>query len=129
MQKKITIKLPWPPRGLSPNARLQRYAKAALFKKTKLAAYVHAKKALKEMEWDRADPVDRVSIGLFCQPPINRCRDEDNLIANCKAYFDGIAQALDVNDHLFHLLEQEWQPARAPGSLFVDVIWEEKPSA
>lgn len=33
----------------------------------------------------------------FC-PPDKRARDRDNLLANCKAYFDGIADVLGVND-------------------------------
>jgi crossover junction endodeoxyribonuclease RusA len=36
----------------------------------------------------------------FC-PPDKRHRDRDNCIAMCKAYMDGIADALVVNDRRF----------------------------
>lgn len=39
MKRTLVIEFPWPHRGLSPNARLNRYAKATLFKKTKALAY------------------------------------------------------------------------------------------
>jgi crossover junction endodeoxyribonuclease RusA len=35
------------------------------------------------------------------QPPDKRRRDRDNLQASLKAHFDGIADALGVNDSLF----------------------------
>ena len=128
MRKSIDIRLPWPPRGLSPNARLNRYAKAKLFKDTRLLALAKTRRALIGAGVKDFVPVGdgRVNLTLICTPPVNRYRDEDNLIANCKATFDGIAGALAVDDHIFHLREQEWYDAKAPGELIVRIDWEGK---
>lgn len=130
MKRTLVIEFPWPPRGLSPNARLNRYAKATLFKKTNALAYqltraaaikAHARVTLAEGS--------TLNLKLTCQPPILRYRDEDNLIATCKAHFDGISQAVGVDDHLFHFREQEWHKPKKPGKLTVIIDWEEKPNA
>lgn len=130
MRKTLTIEFPWPPKGLSPNARLTRYAKASLFKKTKTQAYLltraaaikaHARIALTEG--------DTLNVKLVCQPPILRYRDEDNLIATCKANFDGISQAVGIDDHLFHFREQEWHMPKKPGKLTIVLDWEETTNA
>lgn len=130
MRKTMAIEFPWPPRGLSPNARLTRYAKASLFKKTKTQAYLltraaaikaHARIALSEG--------DTLNLKLVCQPPILRYRDEDNLIANCKAHFDGIAQAVGIDDHFFHFREQQWRTPKKPGKLTIVLDWEETTNA
>ena len=130
MKRTLVIEFPWPPRGLSPNARLNRYAKATLFKKTKALAYqltraaaikAHARVTLAEGS--------TLNLKLTCQPPILRYCDEDNLIATCKAHFDGISQAVGVDDHLFHFREQEWHKPKKPGKLTVIIDWEEKPNA
>ena len=104
-KRTLTIELPWPNRALSPNGRIDRFSKARIFKSTKMQAFIVTKTALK------GQPV--------------RLRDEDNLIANCKSYFDGIAEALNVNDHLFHFREQVWHPDEAPGKLLIELDWEE----
>lgn len=131
----LEIELPWPPRGLSPNARLQVFAKAKLFKSTKLLAGAVTKRALLDAGIDRvilAGAKDAAGHGgvmnlqLFCTPPINRYRDEDNLIANCKAYFDGVADAMRINDTVFHFREQVWHDAEKPGKLIVRFDWEEE---
>ena len=60
-------------------------------------------------------------------PPSKRRRDEDNLLATCKAYLDGIAFGLKVNDCNFHFLEQAWlQPdPEKKGRIRFCVEWEE----
>lgn len=124
MKRTIDVELPWPPRGLSPNARLDRFAKASLFKRTKAAASFATMAALKGHR-PAVQSRSFVNVKLICNPPVLRYRDEDNLIANCKAIFDGIAQKLGVDDHWFHFLEQEWNDPEAPGRLVVRVEWEE----
>lgn len=122
MRKTLAIELPWPPRGLSPNARLQRYQKAELFKATKLLAYAKAKKQLGRRKV-KLTAGSRMNLKLICTPPILRYHDEDNLLANCKATLDGLALAFGINDHLFHFREQEWNKPKKPGSLTIVCDW------
>lgn len=130
MKRTLTIEFPWPHRGLSPNARLNRYAKATLFKKTKALAYQLTRAAaIKAHARVHLAEGSTLNLKLTCQPPILRYRDEDNLIANCKAHFDGISQAVGVDDHLFHFREQEWHKPKKPGKLTVMLDWEEKTNA
>src|SRR3546814_16726876 len=42
-----------------------------------------------------------IRVVLTLYPPDRRQRDRDNLLSNCKAYLDGIADALGVNDSRF----------------------------
>lgn len=133
--KKLTIELPWPPRGLSPNARLNIYSKNNLFQKTKRGAHVAVRLAMARAGipaialrgGTQKRDGGRLNLTLICQPPLLRYRDEDNLIANCKAVFDGIAEAAQVNDCLFHFREQEWLPPdpEKRGHLTVILDWEE----
>lgn len=130
MKRTLTIEFPWPHRGLSPNARLTRYAKATLFKKTKHQAYLLTRAAaIKSQTRVLLPEGGLLNLKLICQPPILRYRDEDNLIANCKAHFDGISQAVGIDDHLFHFREQEWHKPKKPGKLTVILDWEEKTNA
>ncbi len=122
----ILVPLEWPSRGLSPNARLDRFSKARLFKTTKLRARL----ATMEVTKGRAARLPKgevVNLRLICRPPVLRYRDEDNLIATCKAIFDGIASALDVDDHLFHFREMEWQDIDRDGKgmLTVEIEWKD----
>lgn len=130
MRKTLTIEFPWPPKGLSPNARLTRYAKASLFKKAKTQAYLLTRAAaIKAHPRISLPKGSTLNLKLICQPPILRHRDEDNLIANCKALFDGISQAVGIYDHLFHFREQEWHKPKKPGKLTVMLDWEERSNA
>lgn len=124
MKRTIDVDLPWPPRGLSPNARMNRLAKAQLFKRTKMAAFIATAAALKGRP-AAVQSATTVNVKLICTPPVLRYRDEDNLLANCKATLDGIAQKLGVDDQWFHFLEQEWHEPEAPGRLVVRLDWEE----
>lgn len=130
----IVVKLPWPNRGLSPNSRLTIFAKARLFKAEKLLSQAATKRALHEKGLAGArlkggqPPRYRagtMNVQLVCTPPITRYRDEDNLIATCKAYLDGCAASLCVDDTTFHFREQVWNKAEAPGHLLLQFDWEE----
>lgn len=128
--KTLEIELPWPHRGLSPNSRLQLLAKARLFKAVKNQSYLITRAALGRRKI-RLKAGSRMNLRMVLTPPILRYRDEDNLIANCKAVFDGISQALGINDHLFHFREQEWletDPGKK-GKLKIVLDWDEDDKA
>ena len=128
MKQSISIDLPWPSRVLSPNARPNRYYKAQVFKETRLGVKVITLNRLRAEGLESIEPKGDglLNIQLVLTPPINRRRDEDNMVANCKAVFDGISEAVKVNDHFFHLREQIWnEPDKlGKGKLKVIIDWD-----
>lgn len=127
---KIEVDLAWPPRGLSPNARLTFFAKAQLYKRTKWDAQQRTRLVLVNGNIQRPSFSKKergaVNVTLVCTPPVTRYHDEDNMLANCKAVLDGVAAALGIDDTIFHFREQQWLPASKPGVLKLIVDWEEK---
>jgi crossover junction endodeoxyribonuclease RusA len=92
-----TVVLPWPAKELSPNARLHWKALARKKKSARRTAWGAALSAhLPKIE--DGTPI-RVTTTFF--PPDRRSYDEDNLKARMKAAYDGIADALGVDDRYF----------------------------
>lgn len=91
-----TIILPWPMKGLSPNDRCHWSVKAKAFKAAKQLAWAETIKA--KLVVPRGD-YTHVWINAF--PPTRNYPDRDNMLARCKAYLDGMALALGVNDASF----------------------------
>lgn len=92
----MTITLPWPPKELSPNARLH------------WRALDRAKKAYKtECAWHLLEqPVPdiepgRIPLTISIAPPDKRKRDRDNLQYALKYGLDQLARHLGVDDYLF----------------------------
>lgn len=90
------IVLPWPPAALSPNSRghwrsRQRAAKSS--RELAWAATINA-------GWV-APSTPRIHLWIDFYPPTKRIPDDDNMLARCKGYRDGIADALGVDDRLF----------------------------
>ena len=95
MTHKVT--LPWPPRELSPNARVHWRKKSPITK-----AYKHACWALcKEAGMIAPASEGRLHLWLDFFPPDRRHRDDDNMIASFKAGRDGLALALGIDDKRF----------------------------
>lgn len=108
----ITFSFPHPGRILRPNfGQANRYAVAAARKKAKNLAFWTAKEQREELRllhcwcsvWTRPEWHLPYSVTWYyirgCAP------DEDNILASCKAYLDGIAAAAGINDRDFHLAE------------------------
>lgn len=92
------VRLPWPPRILSPNCRAHWREKAPITKKYRHDCGWHAKEAgLKKLGSRRAN----VRVEFY--PPNNRKRDLDNCIGACKALFDGIADVIGVDDCMWRM--------------------------
>lgn len=91
----ITIDLPWPHKGLSPNARLHFHQLARLKKRYRADCYLLTKAARVTVG------PGRHSLSLVFFPPDPRPRDRDNLLASMKSGIDGMADALGVNDRNF----------------------------
>ncbi|MEJ2897584.1 endonuclease [Bordetella avium] len=96
----ISLRLPWPPKELSPNFR-GHWAPISRAKKSyRTAARLTAMKALRHAE--RFDRFGGVRITYEFCPPTARAYDRDNLAARMKAATDGISDALGMNDRGFH---------------------------
>ena len=90
------MKMYWPPKELSPNARVHWGARGRATKKYRADAHNLALSDNLHMP-----DADKVRVHLTFHPPSHRRYDADNLMASCKGLLDGLADALKVNDHRF----------------------------
>lgn len=91
----MTITLPIPNPKLSPNARCHWRAKSPLTKSARTLANHLAKHEYANLKY----PYDFNAYRLTFYWPDKRRRDDDNASGSCKAYRDGIADALGIDDH------------------------------
>jgi crossover junction endodeoxyribonuclease RusA len=97
----IRILLPWPPRELSPNARLHWAQKRQVTKAwRKLAAYETLAAGVRKGDPDI--PANIKAVFTF-HPPDRRRRDLDNLLASCKPMIDGIADTIGRDDSTWQI--------------------------
>lgn len=94
-----SVALPWPPKGLSPNSRGHWAQRARVVK-----AYRQTCRILAMAAKLRAPAEGEVFLRVDYFPPDRRARDWDNIIASSKAMFDGLADAMGVNDKRFVVL-------------------------
>lgn len=92
----MSLILPWPPKELSPNARIHHMRRYTIGKKYRNACWARAKQAGLKVDFDGP-----VHLWITFFPPDKRTRDDDNLIAAFKAGRDGLALALGINDSRF----------------------------
>lgn len=93
------VTLPWPPSGLSPNARLHWGAKSKYAKAYRMACFALCIQAkLNQMVLAETGPI---TLDIEFVPPDRRARDLDNMLSSVKNGLDGIADALGVNDRRF----------------------------
>lgn len=94
--REIEIVLPLPPRELSPNARVCWAVKAKAAKLAKVEAKTTVKNALAERG------LSALGFRPSCYNVVwvykGRKPDADNVLASCKAFLDGIADALGIDD-------------------------------
>lgn len=96
----LVILVPWPPRALSPNARVHWRKLAAAKTRYRRCCWAEA--------WMFREKFPRPHTGRFLiefqfSPPDKRRYDQDNLVARMKAGQDGIAEAFGVDDNRFDL--------------------------
>ena len=98
--KTITVVLPLPPQILRPNARAHYMAKARATSETRYDATLAATHARDLLHVGKDFQISRpvVSVRWFFKDADTRTRDEDNLLAWLKAYFDGIVDSGIVGD-------------------------------
>jgi crossover junction endodeoxyribonuclease RusA len=112
------ITLPWPPKELSPNARVHYHTRASHARSYRESAY-WLTKASSLTSPDNDDPRD-VVVRLDFHPPDARKRDLDNMLASIKSGLDGIADALEVNDQRF-ALHLHRAPPKKGGQIVVSI--------
>lgn len=114
----MRIVLPWPNKGLNPNARQHWGALSVAKKKAREdAAYATLEAAGSDLGAFRGELEGEALIPLQVRfyPPDKRHRDTDNMVASMKAAVDGIADALKVNDRRFrphYFFEEPEKPGR-----------------
>lgn len=93
------ILLPWPPRALSPNARVHWAVKHKASKRQRRDAELLARRA----GYDRIDwpETGRLCVWVTGYPMDRRRRDADNMLASIKHALDGIAEVMGVDDSRF----------------------------
>lgn len=102
----MTISLPIPNAKLWPNTRVHWRERSRLVKIARLTAcYEVAEFWKREVAEMRIPSVRFTGYTLAFFYPDARRRDDDNAQASCKAYRDGIADALGVDDSTLRLLE------------------------
>jgi crossover junction endodeoxyribonuclease RusA len=104
----ISVDLAWPPRELHPNGRWHWAVKAKAAKKARATAH----NTILEAGIRKGDPdlPQSLKVTAIFFPPNNRKHDIDGCFSAMKASFDGIADALGIDD-------SKWQfgPPRKEG--------------
>ena len=113
----MIVTLPWPDKRLSPNARVHWAGLARVKRDARRAAFW-----LTIETRPQPDFAGDLAITMTFHPPDNRTRDGDNLIAQMKAYLDGIAQAMGVNDSTFKLQPIAFGAVEKPGRVTVEIV-------
>lgn len=107
----MIVTLPWPPKELSPNARVHFRRKAAAAKMYRNLAHWLAWQAGRD---------DGASLSITFNPPDNRRRDLDNMLASIKSGLDGIASAIGIDDSKWSLTIRKGEPVKG-GRVIVEV--------
>lgn len=98
----IVIDLPWPPKELSPNARVHRMEKARVARQYRQdCAWTTVEAAGGIHRCPRLTGSDLELIAEFRMPD-KRWSDADNLLAMIKSGIDGVCDATGINDRAFH---------------------------
>lgn len=93
----MQIKLPWPPKNLSPNARVHWSKKSSAAKVYRQQCWALAMEAgVQHHDW-----IGSVDVYIEFYPPDKRRRDDDNLVSSFKSGRDGLANAMGIDDSNF----------------------------
>lgn len=110
------ITLPFPDRILWPNGRGHHMAKHRAFQKHKQWAFDATKAVLPRCFKHNGEPI---RLRYIVTPKTRHPIDADNACAAMKAFQDGIALALGVDDSVFALPVIEFAEPRKPGGVEV----------
>lgn len=114
----IAIDLPWPNKGLSPNARIHWRRKARISKDAKADAIWFSKEA--GIRAGDPDIPQSLRVTVIFHPPDSRRRDLDNMLASLKPALDGVAFATGVDDSKWQIALRKEAP-RKGGSVRIEL--------
>jgi crossover junction endodeoxyribonuclease RusA len=103
----MRLELPFPPRSLSPNARVHWAQKAKAAKSYKTSCFYLAKEA-----GPFEDPGGEIPLRIEWYPKTANGFDRDNALARMKAGLDGLALAWGVNDERFDPKIEKMPPVK-----------------
>jgi crossover junction endodeoxyribonuclease RusA len=115
---KISVETGWPMPKLWPNSRAHRMQVWRAQQAATREAF-WATNIVKPRDW-KPDG-SRFKLTIRAHPSVARNRDDDGMIGACKAYRDGIAHALKVDDSLFDLQPVRWGDMHSRGRVIFDV--------
>ena len=117
MSNPLVIDLPWPPRELSPNARVHWAKKSTVARRYRRICWSLTLQAMNTAGMTGSSISGPVNFGLEFYPPSRRRMDDDNLVASFKAGRDGISDALQLADSNFRLTIQVMHDEPVKGGL------------
>lgn len=112
----FVVELPWAAKSQSPNARVHWATKARDAKTAKTMAA-----ALTRLETKTKPQWLSARLQWTFHPKTAHALDLDNCIASCKAYQDGIALALGIDDSLFDTSYEIKEPVKG-GKVVVTIL-------
>jgi crossover junction endodeoxyribonuclease RusA len=111
----MILTLPWPPKDLSPNARVH-WSRLARAKKAYRAACAWSAKGQGAAKKD----AQSLQVSLTFHPPTRRAIDIDNCLSRFKAGIDGLVDVLQVDDSLWRITIAKAEPAKG-GKVVVEI--------
>lgn len=120
----VTFELPWPLAILSPNARPHQMP---LYRAKKKAKRIGGEAVIVAGR-PRFPAYTPLAVTLTFHPKNRNAPDEDNAIASLKAYLDGIAGTLGVDDKLFRLQQSIMAEPVKGGRVLVSIQVQEPPA-
>lgn len=113
---KVRVHLPWPDKRLSPNARVHWATKARFVKGARETGFVCGLEGgVRSLKGQRD-----VRAVITFHPPDSRRRDDDNMLSSIKAFRDGIADAMDVDDASWITTIQRGHPVKG-GAVLIEL--------
>ena len=100
----MKIGLLWPDSRLNPNRKTHWGTRARLNNDAKGWAIL----SVKAITLEQLDRSKKYRVSYLFYPPDKHMRDLDNIEAACKSTFDGVAQALGIDDSQIKLVDKQW---------------------
>lgn len=116
----MIVRLPYPDKIIWPNGRTQsRNYRAATVKAHVRWAYLAALEADTGEQFAQRPVTVNVTVHPKARGPLP---DKDNTVAACKAYLDGIAKAIGVNDREFAVPNVSWSHRTPNGGFVLEIV-------
>ena len=109
----IAVTLPWPPKELSPNARVHWKLKADAAKKYKSDCFWFCKAGWLNTSYTKRPAfIEGPNLTITFYPPSKRKADVDNMLASFKAGLDAISDFTGIDDSKFQITFSKAEPIK-----------------